>query len=169
MSLSMYQASAPVFIRQLQRLSDILAIGLKNAEERKIDPAVFFNARIAPDMLPLARQIQITSDTVKFALARLAGTEAPSFPDTETDFAQLQERIQKTIAYVESFTPAQLDGTEGRDITVTSRSGKERKFNGQDYLFTYALPNLFFHITTTYAILRHNGVPLGKADFLGAR
>ncbi|MFZ4540493.1 MAG: DUF1993 domain-containing protein [Rickettsiales bacterium] len=167
--MSLYQASIPVFQHQLKVLSDILTIGQKDAEARKIDPSVYLNARLAPDMLPLTRQVQITSDTVKAGAARLAGAESPSFPDDETTFEALQDRIKKTLAYLETLKPAQIDGQEGRDITVSSRSGKERKFKGHDYLYTYALPNLFFHITTAYALLRHNGVPLGKADFLGAR
>jgi hypothetical protein len=169
MTLSLFTASIPVFIRQLNILSDILKLGQANATERKIDESIFLNARLAPDMLPLTRQVQITSDTVKAAAARLAGVEAPDFSDGETNFAELQERITKTIAYIETIKPTTIDGQESREIIVKSRSGKERKFNGLDYLTTYALPNLFFHVTTAYAILRHNGVPLGKPDFLGAR
>lgn len=168
MTISMYQASIPVFIRQLNNLSAILAKGAADAEARKIDPSVFINARLAPDMLPLARQVQITSDTVKAAAARLSGTEAPSFPDEEKTFAELEARIRKTIAYIEGFKPAQIDGCEAKEIVVKSRSGKEKHFKGLDYLTDYALPNLFFHITTAYAILRHNGVGIGKADYLGA-
>ncbi len=168
MTLSMYQASIPVFITGLKNLSRVLAKGAANAEERKIDPAVLLGSRLAPDMFPLARQVQITSDTVKAFAARIAGIEVPSYPDTETTFAELEARIQKTIAFLETITPAQIDGSEEKEVGVPSRSEPDRKFKGQFYLLNWALPNLYFHITTAYAILRHNGVPVGKKDYLGA-
>ncbi len=165
MSLSMYQASIPVLIRHLGILGDILAKGAADAEARKIDPSVYVNARLAPDMLPLARQVQIASDISKGAGARLAGMEAPSFADTETSFDELQERIKKTIAFLNGIKPAQIDGSEEKAIALTV-GGNALKFTGQQYLLGFALPNLYFHVTTVYAILRHNGVPLGKRDYL---
>ena len=166
MTISMYQASVPVFIQKLEVLSAILEKGSADAEARKIDPTVFINARLAPDMLPLSRQVQIACDTAKAGTARLAGIEVPSFEDNETTFPQLKERIAKTIKFLQSVNASQIDGSEERKISYTQR-GKENNFIGQQYLLGYVLPNLYFHITTTYAILRHNGVEIGKRDFLG--
>jgi hypothetical protein len=166
MSLSMYQASIPVFIRNLNNLSAILTKAEANALARKIDPDVFVNARLAPDMFALARQIQIATDAVKGGTARLAGVEVPSFPDTEKTFPELQARIAKIIDFLKTFKAQQIDGSEERKITLKV-GGQEMTFSGQVYLLNFVLPNLFFHITTTYAILRHNGVDLGKKDYLG--
>lgn len=166
MTLSMYQASVPVFVRGLENLAAILAKGADHAEARKIDPAVFVNARLAPDMLHFARQVQIASDAAKGCVARLAGVEVPSFPDTETTFPELQARIAKTIDFVKVFTAAQIDGSEERTCTLKTRNG-EITHRGQDYLLKLSLPNFFFHVTTAYDILRHNGVELGKLDYLG--
>ena len=166
MTLSMYQASVPVFLRGLENLAAILAKGAAHAEAKKIDPAVFINARLAPDMLALARQVQIASDAAKGCVARLAGVDLPSFADTETTFPELQARIAKTIDFVKGFKAAQIDGSEERTCILKVR-GEEMKFRGQDYLFKLSLPNFFFHVTTTYDILRHNGVELGKMDYLG--
>ena len=166
MTLSMYQASVPVFARGLENLGSILAKAAAHAEARKIEPAVFINARLAPDMFPLARQLQIASDAAKGCVARLAGTEVPSYPDAETTFPELHERLAKTIAFVKGFTAAQIDGSEERTCILKTRND-EIKLRGQDYLFKLALPNFFFHVTTTYDILRHNGVELGKMDYLG--
>jgi hypothetical protein len=166
MSLSMYQASVPVLTRALNNLSAILTKGEADATTRKIDPSVFLSARLAPDMHSLTRQVQIASDAAKGGIARLAGVEVPSFPDTETSFADLQARIAKTIAFLESVTPAQIDGSETKTITLNF-PGREMSFPGQAFLLGFALPNVFFHVTTAYAILRQNGVALGKADFLG--
>lgn len=166
MSLSMYQASVPVFLRNLKNLAAILDKGLANAEARKIDPAVFVNARLAPDMHALARQIQIATDTAKGCGARLAGIEVPSYEDTETTFPELQARIAKTAAFLQGLTAAQIDGSEDRAITLKMRAG-EVNFTGQNYLLNFALPNFFFHYTTAYAILRHNGVDVGKMDYIG--
>jgi hypothetical protein len=162
----MYQASVPVFTRMLENLSAILAKGVAHAEARKIDPAVFINARLAPDMFALARQVQIASDAAKGCVARLAGAEVPSYPDTETTFPELEARIAKTIAFVKAFTAAQIDGSEERTCILKIR-GEDMKFRGQDYLFKLSIPNFFFHVTTAYDILRHNGVELGKMDYLG--
>jgi len=166
MPLSMYQASTPVFVRMLGNLSAILAKGAAYAEAKKIDPAVLINARLAADMFPLARQVQIASDGVKGCAARLAGIEIPSYPDTETSFPELQARIAKTVAFIQSIGAAQIDGSEERAVTLKIRD-KEINFKGQAYLLNFVLPNLYFHVTTAYAIMRHNGVDVGKMDFLG--
>jgi hypothetical protein len=166
MSLSMYQASIPVFVRMLGNLEAILDKGLQDAEARKIDPSVFTAARLAPDMHPLPRQVQIACDMAKFGAARLAGVESPSMPDVETTFDELKARIAKTIDYVKSFKPEQIDGSEGRSITLKFPGG-EMNMTGQEYLLGFVLPNLYFHVTAAYAILRHNGVPVGKMDFVG--
>lgn len=166
MTLSMYQAAVPVFVRGLENLATILAKAAAHAEAKKIDPSVFINARLAPDMFALARQVQITSDAAKGSAARLAGVEVPSYPDTESTFPELQERVAKTIAFVKGFTPAQIDGSEDRKIVLKMRTD-EVTFRGQDYLLKLALPNFFFHLTTAYDILRHNGVEVGKMDYLG--
>lgn len=166
MTLSMYQATVPVFARMLENLGGILAKAAAHAEAKKIDPAVFANARLAPDMFALARQVQIASDTAKGCVARLAGAEVPSYPDTEATFPELRERIARTLAFVRGFTAQQIDGAEERTVTLKLR-GDEVKLRGEDYLLKLAIPNFFFHVTTAYDILRHNGVELGKTDYLG--
>jgi uncharacterized protein len=166
MPLSMYQASIPVFVRMLNNLLVILDKGAAYAEQKKIEPSVLINDRLAADMFPLSRQVQIASDAVKGAAARLAGAEVPSFPDTETTFAELKERVKKTIAFAQGFKASQIDGSEERKISLKV-GPNELNFTGQAYLLNFVLPNLYFHITTAYAILRHNGVPVGKMDFLG--
>jgi hypothetical protein len=168
MTMSMYTASVPLFTRALGALSAVLGKGAAFAEARKIEQAVLLQSRLAPDMFPLARQVQIASDTAKGCVARLAGVEVPSFPDTETSFAELQDRLARTLALVAGFTPAQIDGSEDKEIVLKFRTGEQR-FTGLDYLSFFVLPNVYFHCTTAYAILRHNGVELGKRDFLGAR
>lgn len=166
MSLTMYQASVPVYTQFLGALSNVLKKGAAFAEAKKIDPAVLINARIAPDMYALARQVQIATDHVKGSLARLAGVEVPSYPDTETTFDELQARIAKTLAYAKSFKPEQIDGTEAKEIVLTFGTQKF-PFTGQSYLIQFALPNFYFHMSMAYAILRHNGVDVGKRDFMG--
>jgi hypothetical protein len=166
MTLSMYQAAAPNFIHGLSNLTAILKKAEANAAERKIDPSVFVQARLAPDMFPLARQIQIVSDIAKGGVARLSGTEVPSFPDTETSFPELQARIAKTVDFIQSVDPAKMDGSEDKNINFKA-GGMELSFSGQAYLFQYVIPNFYFHTTVAYSILRHNGVPIGKMDFLG--
>jgi hypothetical protein len=166
MTLSMYQASVPVFVRTLTNLSEILKKAEADATTRKIDPAVFLNARLAPDMFPLTRQIQIATDGVKGCVARLAGIEVPSYPDNEASFAELQARIAKTIVFIENVKREQIDGSEEKKIELKV-GGHELKFLGQPYLLSYVIPNLFFHVSTAYAILRHNGVQIGKWDYLG--
>ncbi len=166
MSLTMYQASIPVFVRMLDNLSGILDKAAAHAEAKKIDPAIFINARLAPDMFPLSRQVQIATDMVKGCAARLAGIEVPSYEDNETTFSELQARIAKTKAFIESVSASQVDGSEERKITLKFGS-KELSFLGQAYLLDFVLPNFHFHLTTTYAILRHNGVEIGKKDYTG--
>jgi hypothetical protein len=167
MSLSMYQASIPVFVRALANLSHVLDKGAAFAEARKIDPSVLVTARLAPDMFPLSRQVQIATDMVKGAAARLAGAEIPSYADTEASFADLKARIAKTVAFLDGFKAGQIDGSETRSVSLKVR-GRDTSFRGQDYLLTFVYPNLFFHISIAYAILRHNGVELGKMDYLGS-
>ncbi len=166
MSLSMYQASIPVFVKFLGNLSTILEKGAAHAEAKKIEPSVLINSRLAADMYPLSRQIQIATDVAKGCAARLAGIEVPSYEDKESTFPELQARIAKTVAFLQSVTPAQIDGSEGRSVTLKLR-GKDVTFLGQPYLLNFAIPNVFFHVTTAYDILRHNAVELGKMDFLG--
>lgn len=166
MSLSMYSASAPAFERALVSLDAILDKAAAWAEERKIDPAVLTSARLAPDMYPLNRQIQLLSDTSKGACARLADLPVPSFADTETTIPELKERIAKTLEFIRSVKPEQIDGSEERQIVLKAGT-RELLFKGQDYLVGFALPNFYFHVAVAYAILRHNGVPLGKLDYLG--
>jgi uncharacterized protein len=166
MSLSMYQTSIPILIKNLNNLSAILQKGEAYALARKIEPDVFVNARLAPDMYPLSRQVQIAGDMAKGCAARLAGVEVPSYPDTEKTFAELQARIAKTIDFLKTFEPQQIDGSEERKVTLKLRD-REVAFLGQPYLLNFVLPNLFFHMTVAYAILRHNGVDLGKKDFIG--
>jgi hypothetical protein len=149
----------------LKNLSVILKKAEADAEERKIDPAVFANARLAPDMRPLTGQIQMATDSAKGCAARLAGIEIPSFPDVETTFPELQDRIARTIAFVECVPAGEIDGSEGREVLLKFPIG-EMAFNGQDYLTNFAVPNFFFHVTTAYAILRHNGVQIGKMDYM---
>jgi hypothetical protein len=167
MSLSMYQAGIPVVIRYLNNLSTLIDKAVAHCEARKIDPAVLVNYRLSPDMFPFARQVQIASDQVKGMAARLAGVDVPSYPDTETTFAELKARIAKTVAYLNTFKPEQIDGSENKEITLKAGAA-EFKFKGDDYLVGFVLPNFYFHVTTAYAILRHCGVEVGKRDFLGA-
>jgi hypothetical protein len=167
MSLSMYQASVPVFIRALDNLAAILRKAADHAQARKIDPSIFVNGRLAADMLPLSRQIQIATDHARGASARLAGMERPSYADDEANFDELQSRIARTVAFLRTFTPAQIDGSEERTINVPTR-GKDIAFKGLPYLLDFALPNFWFHVTIAYAILRHLGVDVGKMDFIGS-
>lgn len=166
MSLSMYQVTIPVFDRVLTNLSAILGKGAAHAEAKKIDPSVFINSRLAPDMFALARQVQIATDAVKGCAARLAGVDIPSFADTEVTFAELQERIAKTQAFLKTVTEAQINGSEDRTVTLKV-GGKDMQLTGLNYVYGFAFPNLYFHATTAYAILRHNGVEVGKMDYLG--
>lgn len=166
MPISMYSASVPVFSTVLKNLSHVLAKGEANAGARKIEPAVFLNDRLAPDMLTLSRQVQIATDHAKGAPARLSGGEALKLEDSEASFAELQARLQKVQDYLASFSAADIDGSEERPI-VMKIGGQDMTFSGVQYLLHFAMPNFYFHVTTAYDILRHNGVPIGKADFFG--
>jgi uncharacterized protein len=154
-------------VRMLGNLSTILEMAATHAEAKKLDPSALLNARLAADMHPLTRQVQIASDTVKGCAARLAGVEVPSYADTESSFAELQVRIQKTLDFIKGFSAAQIDGSEGREV-VLKFPGAELRFSGQDYLLHFVLPNFYFHVTTAYAILRHSGLAIGKMDYMGA-
>ena len=166
MSFGMYAASVPTFLHMLKNLTAILEKAEAFAKERDIEPEVLVNWRLAPDMLPLANQIQIAADFAKGTTARLAGAQAPSYPDEETTLAELKARIAKTVKFVEGFKPKDIDGSETRDITLTV-GGQEMRFKGEPYLVHFALPNFYFHVTTAYDILRRCGVDIGKRDFIG--
>ena len=168
MTISMYQASVPVLVRMLGNLSVILTKAAAYAEAKKIEPRVLLDARLAPDMLSLTRQVQISSDSAKGCGARLAAVDLPKYEDNEASFDDLQARIAKTVAFLNSLRPEQIDGSEDRDITIPTRD-QPLQFKGLVYLLHFALPNFYFHVTTAYAILRHNGLEVGKLDFLGAR
>ncbi len=165
MPISMSSASLPVVRTMLGNLSHILDKGLAHAQARKIDPQVLVTDRLAPDMLPLARQVQIACDVSKLGIARLAGVDSPKFEDTESTFEQLKERIARTLAWLDTVPAQALDGTEDKEVTFPVRDSS-RTMRGEAYLKHWVLPNLFFHVTTAYNILRHDGVDLGKADYL---
>ena len=167
MSISMHAASVPVFTQMLGSLSALLHKAESHAEQRKIDADALLQARLFPDMFPLRRQVQIACDFARGVSARLAGVEVPSFPDTEKTFAELQALIEKTLSFIGGFSPTQFDKSESREIVTRPGTPKERRFNGQAYLLSYGLPQFFFHVTTAYALLRHNGVELGKGDYMG--
>jgi len=166
MTISMYQASAPRFVNVLNNLSAILDKAQAHAEAKKIEPTVLTASRLYPDMFALARQVQIACDTAKGAVARLAGVEVPKHEDTEQTFPELKARIVKTVEFIGTIKPAQIDGTEDKEI-VLKLGGREMKFRGMQYLLGFALPNFYFHVTTAYNILRHNGVDVGKRDYIG--
>jgi len=167
MTITMWDASVPVFTQMLKSLDAVLEKSMAHAVQRKFDPAVLFAARLYPDMLPLSRQVQIASDFAKGAPARLAGIEPPKFTDDETSMEGLRARIAKTLAYAGTLKPEQFAGAEERDITLQI-GGAPVTFKGQAYLLHFALPNFFFHVTTAYALLRHNGIEIGKRDFIGS-
>jgi uncharacterized protein len=162
----MYQASIPPIIRVLNNLAAILEKGAAHAETKKIDPAVLINSRLYPDMFPLVKQVQIASDVARKGAARLAELEAPKIEDDETTFPELVARLKKTVAYLETFTPAQIDGSEEKSISLPV-GDKTMTLEGLPYLVSFILPNVYFHVATAYNILRHNGVELGKLDYLG--
>jgi len=166
MKISMYQVSMPVFKRMLSNLTEILQKGALYAEAKKIDPAVLIASRLYPDMFALARQVQVATDTAKGCAARLAGKEIPKYEDNEATFPELIARVKKTVAFLDTFKPEQIDGTEDKSITLKLRSG-DLTFTGISYLLHFAMPNFYFHVTTAYDILRHNGVEIGKMEFLG--
>ena len=167
MPMSMYQASVPAFLQLLNSLSAILDKAEVFAAERKTEPMVLLNYRLAPDMFPLCRQVQIAGDHAKGCCARLAGREVPKYPDDEASFADLRARIARTVAFVQSFEPSDIDGSEEREIAITV-AGQPMRFKGQHYLVNFVLPNFYFHATIAYAILRHAGLRIGKRDFMGA-
>lgn len=166
--LSIYDVTIPPLKRALNNLAVILKKGEEYADAKKIEHSVLLNSRLFVDMYPLTRQVQIATDMSKGAGARLAAVEIPKYEDNETSFAELQARIVKTIAFLDTIDSKQLQDAETRDITITIRKA-DIKFSGQDYLLKWVLPNVYFHVTTAYNILRHNGVELGKQDFLGPR
>ncbi len=166
MTISMYQGSVPTIVRALNNLAAVLEKADQHAAARKIDPTVLVNARLYPDMLPLAKQVQIASDISKGGTSRLAQVDPPAFEDNEATIAQLIERVKKTVTYLETLKPEQIDGSEARTVTWQTRSAT-KSMQGMPYLLTHVLPNVFFHTTTAYDILRHNGVEIGKQDFLG--
>lgn len=167
MTTTMYSTSVPVFQQMLGSLQVILQKAKTHAAEKKIDDQVFLQARLAPDMFPLIRQVQIATDFAKGVSARLAGVEVPDFQDTENSFDDLQVRLNKTLAFIASLSPAQFEGSEQREIVLRPGTPKEKKMLGTAYLLSYGLPQFFFHTTTSYAILRHHGVELGKRDYMG--
>jgi hypothetical protein len=169
MTISMYAASVPVFKQMLGGLSANLAKAMSHAEAKKFDPVVLLQLRLSPDMFPLTRQVQIASDFAKSVAGRLAGVDLPTDEDNETSIADLQARIARTVAFLDSLNAAQFEGSEQRNIVLRPGTPKERTLSGQDYLLHYGLPQFFFHVTTAYALMRHNGVEIGKADYMGTR
>ncbi len=168
MTISIYDQLVPVFTQMLESLDKVLSKAEADAAARKIDPQVFVNGRLAPDMLPLVRQVQIMTDQAKGGSSRLAGQDPPKWADDEANFADLHARVAKTIAHLKSFKPAQFDGAETRAIELKFPNATFN-FTGKDYFLKFVVPNFYFHYTTAYAILRHNGVQIGKADFIGGR
>lgn len=167
MSISMYSASVPAFVRTFSAMLNWLDKAEAHAQARNFDTANYLGLRLAPDMLPFTRQIQIATDGAKGCVSRLAGVDLPKWEDNEASFDELRARLRKAIDYVQSFSPEQIDGTEAREIVLPMRHGDPLRYDGETYLKQYVLPNLYFHSTTAYALLRHAGVALGKRDFLG--
>ncbi|WP_437675902.1 DUF1993 domain-containing protein [Sorangium sp. So ce131] len=169
MAISMYQSSIPVLVRMLGNLSAILTKAEAYAQAKKIEPRVLIEGRLSPDMFPLARQVQIATDMAKGCGARLAGVDLPKYEDNEATFDELQARLAKTIAFLNSLRPEQIDGSEDRDITIPMGNNPPLQLKGLNYLLYWVQPNFYFHVTTAYAILRHNGLEIGKMDYLGPR
>jgi hypothetical protein len=167
MTISLYAASIPVFKQMLNSLDAVLRKAEEHAAARNFEPANLLQSRLAPDMFPLLRQVQIAADFSRGVSARLAGAEVPKYDDQEQTFEDLHGLIAKSLAFIDGFTPAQIDGNEERAIVTRPGTPKEKRFTGQSYLLSYGLPQFFFHVTTAYAILRHNGVDIGKRDFMG--
>jgi hypothetical protein len=169
MTISMHSASVPIFMRLLNNMLQWLDKAEQHAQAKKFDTSVYLGLRLAPDMLPFSRQVQIASDAAKGCVARLTGTENPKWDDTEASIAELRERIQKTIDFVKSVGPEQFEGSETREIVLPVRSGEPPRFDGETFLKHVALANFHFHASMAYALLRHAGVEIGKTDFLGGR
>jgi uncharacterized protein len=167
MPITMYSASLPAFVRMLDSLCVCLDKAQAHAEAKKFDSSVYLGGRLAPDMLPFTKHVQIACDMVKFFAARLSGTTAPKFDDTEASLAELRARALATIEFLKSVSASQINGTEDKDIAIPRPDGSSLNMKGEAYLHAFVLPNFYFHLTTAYALLRHNGVPLGKMDFLG--
>jgi uncharacterized protein len=167
MTISMYAASVPVYQQMLGSLRDLLAKAESHAAEKKLEPDALLRARLFPDMFPLIRQVQIACDFAKGVSARLAGVDVPVYEDREQTFAELQALVAKTLDFIGSLPAAAFEGSETREIVTRPGTPKERRFNGQAYLLSYGLPQFFFHVTTAYALLRHNGVEVGKRDYMG--
>jgi len=168
MSITMYSASVPVFRQMLGGLAGVLEKAKTKVEQTKIEPDAFLGARLFPDMFALTRQVQIACDFAKSVPARLAGADVPAYEDTEKTFDELEARIAKTLAFLDGLQPAAFDGSEQREIVLRPGTLKEKRLHGQTYLLSYGLPQFFFHVTTAYALLRHNGVEIGKKDYMGA-
>lgn len=168
MSISLYSATVPVFKQMLLALSDVLKKGEEHAQNRKFDPAVLLQSRLFPDMLPLVRQVQIACDFAKSVPARIAGIEVAAYEDSEQSFAELQQRIAKTLALIEGMTAEQLNGSTVKEVVLRPGTPKEKKLTVEDYALKYGMPQFFFHVTTAYNLLRHNGVEIGKKDYMGS-
>ena len=168
MNTNLYATSVPVFQQLLSALSAVLAKAQAHAEARKIDPAALLQARLYPDMFPLLRQVRVAGDFAKSVAGRLAGVDLPSFEDKEQTFDDLRARIAKTLAFLDGLTPQQFEGSASREIVTQAGTPKEKRFAGQSYLLNYGLPHFFFHVATAYNILRHNGVEVGKTDYIGS-
>ena len=168
MSITLYSATVPVFKQMLLALSDVLKKGEEHAQNRKFDPAVLLQSRLFPDMLPLVRQVQIACDFAKSVPARIAGVEVAAYEDSEQSFAELQQRIAKTLALIESMTAEQLNGSAVKEVVLRPGTPKEKKLAVEDYALKYGMPQFFFHVTTAYNLLRHNGVEIGKKDYMGS-
>ena len=166
MAISMYKASAPIFIQYLTALSSVLDKGQAFADAKKLDPSVLLNTRLSPDMFPLVRQVRAATDHAMTVSGKLAGVEPPTFANSEATIPELKERIAKAVDFIKGLKPAQVDGTEDKEIAIKFPSG-ERKFTGQSLLLNFSLPNFYFHATTAYDILRQCGVEVGKRDFMG--
>jgi uncharacterized protein len=167
MPISMYKASVPIFVQFLTSLSAVLDKAAVFAEAKKVDPSVLLNTRLAPDMFPLVRQVRAATDHAINGCGRLAGAQLPSFANSEASIPELKERVAKTIDFLKSLKPDQIDGTEEKEIKFTTPAGAVREFNGQSLLLNNSLPHFYFHCTTAYDILRHCGVELGKRDYMG--
>jgi len=168
MSISLYTATVPVLKQMLLALSDVLKKGEEQAQQKKFDPSALLQSRLFPDMLALVRQVQIACDFAKSVPSRIAGIEVAAYEDTEQSFAELQQRISKTLGLIDTFTAAQLEGSAIKEVVLRPGTPKEKKLSVEDYALKYGMPQFFFHVTTAYNLLRHNGVEIGKKDFMGS-